>query len=183
MLIISILSAIIYSIMRSAKNRSFEAVDIAQMKQLFVGVTLYEEQNDGVSPIWITQVEPIVKSRDIFRSPVDPVIKAGPRGYPIVPFLSEDETVPYRVSYIYLRSIPPYNYDELRWSNLRSQSQIGMLASPWHGKHLDWYSPTFGPAADGPILRICMDGSLYRLNKRLYPTAGGAVTDLFFVRN
>jgi prepilin-type N-terminal cleavage/methylation domain-containing protein len=187
--IIAILAAILMSVLVSAKAKSYETVDVEQLRQVHVAVVLYEEQNDGIAPIQLDQLDGLVTDKRIFRSPVDPVVSPSPTrgGYPVRLFFGEDERASYRISYVYLRSYPPYDYDLRQWQTLRSQPEVGMLACPWHGKKLpsmftNGAYDDFGPPVDGPVLRICMDGSFFRLAKRREPTALGSVDDMFYNR-
>lgn len=181
--IIAVLAAIMFSVMGSAKAKSYETVDIAQMKQIYVAITLYEEQHDNLDPVLLGQLGDLVSDNALFKSPADPVDKPYPPlgGYSARPFVGEDERSPFRISYVYLRQWPPYDTDETAWQSLRVKPQIGMLASSWHGRHTDWLSPDWGPNGDGPVLRICMDGSFFRFPKRAITNAIN-VWDMFYSR-
>jgi hypothetical protein len=96
------------------------------------------------------------------------------------------------VSYPYLRTmLPDDSWTGDRYNlELRKDSKVGMLASPWIGEVVAWdrsvvggedLANSHGPRMKGPIYRIRMDGSFYALPKRrIEDCLGGCTEDLFY---
>jgi len=195
--IIALLSSMALSVYAGGLKRSKESVDISNMRQLYLGVSLYEEDN-ALSPPILPSVMNYVRDAELYKSPLDvhrkPIRGGMWTATPFVPCtgkLSE-----FKVSYGYIKTYPPYDVIDSTWHELRLRSEVGMLASPWFGKVIKYPPNAFacpnssesaldvaGPAFDGPILRINMDGSFFRLRENRYKYMMGSVHDLFFNRS
>lgn len=189
--IVAIIAALLLPALSSARHRAKDPVDISNMKQLYVAITLYEEEG-FTSPPTLLHLKPFVSSKELFKSPNDQVKQPNPRthDYPAKPFVPDmaPRSV-FRISYAYHRTYPPNDEDESRWADLRSRSDVGILASPWSGWPSDkfnyalpgTYEPD-GPPMEGPIMRINMDGSLFVLPHNREHGAVGSTNDFFFYR-
>lgn len=183
-LIIAVLAAVLLPVYGGVKGKARESVDISNMRQVYMAITMYESDFDSTTPQRLDQVGHYAKSQDLFRAPRDPVKQTKTGSYPARLFvIGAPERIHYRVSYAFLRSYPGYYYLEDQWDEARQQDKLGMIASQWHGAALAGpTSPEFaehGVPFDGPVLRITMGGSLYRLAKRKYPEVRGSINDLF----
>lgn len=103
--IISILAAILFPVFSQAKQAAKKSADLSNIKQLGLGLVQYTIDNDDIMPSayfhrafnpalggtnsgyihWSAMVQPYVKNREIFISPVDPV-----RGHAPTCFSSSD---------------------------------------------------------------------------------------------
>ena len=184
--IISILASLIFPVVAQAKTKSKETVDISNMRQIYVAHTMYEDDYDGGKPSSLFDLEPIVRSKEVFRSPLDKVSHGFSDGWPRRPFIPWDkERSEFRISYAYLGTYPPFDEGLDDWREKRQNPEIGLIATPWAGAA----GPTFpgfevamGPLMDGPILRINMDGSFYRLPQNHCKDVMGSLYDLFYYR-
>lgn len=195
--IIAILAALVFTLASAAIGKAKETVSVSNMRQLYSAVILYEDDHDGNAPRTLPRAFQYARSKEIFRCPGDTVQEPLFRDYPadvIVrgaprPPNGGGERSSYRVSYAYLRTNPPYLRDEsVWWAAMRERPQTGMIASPWFGKRYKSYRETGledgDMLIDGPVLRIDMDGSLFRLPKwrEAWPTLGADFVTLFFDR-
>lgn len=189
--IVGILAALVFGVVGRAKDSAFSTVDISNMRQIYAAIVLYEDSNNEMAPPTLLDLYPTwVSSQDVFRAPTDPVRKPNPKlgGYSAEMFFGSDRRSPFRISFGYLKVFPPYDKLQGEWLKKRTDPLIGMLASPWHGtprkSHFEGRGlfDDFGPPMDGPILRINMDGSFFRLPRNRYQDVVGSVQDFFFLR-
>jgi prepilin-type N-terminal cleavage/methylation domain-containing protein len=193
--IIAIVAALTFPIFASAKRSSKGTVEISNMKQVYMALTMYEEDSAGKSPLVLGEVRSYTTNDEVFASPLD-VFRKPMTGdqWTATPFVPCSGLLyPHKISFGYLRQFTPYDEDDALWTDMRQNAIVGIIASPWLG-HPDrtFTSPlqcgdsvlaVAGPTMNGPIQRIQMDGSLYRLPARKNKTAFGAgVDDLFFNR-
>jgi prepilin-type N-terminal cleavage/methylation domain-containing protein len=191
--IIAMLAALLFPALSLAKKKAIEPVDVSNMRQIYMAFAMYEDDH-GVAPLTtLLPVEPYARSREVFRSKRDLYRKAYPTGlWPARNFyVCAPERSPFQISYAFLGSFPGYDTHE-QWIEARANSQMGFLASPWSGDPVitpstlfkfpcgDSVLETMGPAMSGPILRIQMDGSAYRLSKTA--TVGIGTPNDFFIR-
>ncbi len=77
--IIAILAAILFPVFAQAKEAAYKAASISNLKQIGLGFHMYGTDYDDVhcpqsttfSERWPLLIQPYVKNRDIFRSPLD----------------------------------------------------------------------------------------------------------------
>lgn len=187
--IIAVLAAVIFPVFASARRRAFQVTDTSNMRQLYMAISMYEEAN-GDSPPTLLDTRTYVTSNELYRSPVDLVTRPDPvlHNYSAKPF-APDRSMrsAFRISYAYHKTYPPNDEDDLRWHDLRARSEVGILASPWSGSvghdhaRAGTYLPD-GPSMDGPILRINMDGSFFKLAQNRDIGFTGSLRDFFFNR-
>ena len=194
MTIIAVLAAIVFPVLASSKKKATEPVDISNMRQIYMAIVMYEDDHSTSAPASLVLAESYVDSPQLFASSGDiigtPYADNFWPAHALVP--CEGGTSPFKISYGYLRSFPPYGEDVEHWDLARNNSQIGILASPWSGSPMSSRNfsmrcatgvvDSLGPPMVGPILRINMDGSFYRLAKNRSIGAVGVTSDLFFNR-
>jgi prepilin-type N-terminal cleavage/methylation domain-containing protein len=191
--IIAVLAGFLFPVLTAARRRGHESSDIAQMKQIYLAFAMYEDENDARSPETLKILEPLVRDKRLFRAPLDKVKTPMPDGWPARPFVAcAMERSPFRISYGYLKTYPPYDESERMWQEKRNDPQVGLIASPWNGRIVREFRGDFacgeiintvsGPLFDGPILRINMDGSLFRWPSNRHKDMMGNIDDFFFYR-
>lgn len=184
--IISILAGLLFPIFGSAKRKGQETVDISNMRQLYTGVMLYEGDNNEGNPVILSLVLPYVKDTRVFRSPMDAERNMPSGGFPARMFRqlnSFPERIPFQLSYGYLGGVEPWCDDKNLWQRFRGYSNMGMIASLWSGAVVGRPAEydVLGPVLNGPILRIKMDGSLFRLPQNRDVGMIGSTKDFFFI--
>lgn len=192
--VIAVLAAILFPALASAKKKAKEPVDISNMRQLYMAICMYEDDYENTSPASLGLVASYVNAPQLFASPGDVLRTPYPDNlwpaHALMP--CEGGTSLFKISYAYLKSFPPNDENAERWNLLRNNSQIGILGSPWSGVPQssrnfsipcdDGVVDSLGPPMVGPILRVNMDGSFYRLAKNRSMDAVGVTADLFFDR-
>lgn len=196
--IVATLAALLFPVLAQSKRYAKGTVDVSNMRQLYAAVALYENDHDDQSPLLLPMVLGYAGSKGVYASPLDPrkpdsnlgdwtPAPCGPHGY--------SPRVDYRVSYPYLPTMMPDDaWTNRRYSReLRNDSKVGMLASPWVGEVTQWdhsvvagedLANSHGPRMRGPIYRIRMDGSFFRLKKRrMEDCLGACPEDLFYFEN
>ena len=185
--VIAILAALMFSVASQAKSKSLETVDISNMRQVYTALCLYEQDHNETNPVTLMYLKDYGGSEAIFRSPKDPIKDHIAGGFPARLFTRDRQRSPFRISYAFLGSIESWSTTPEVWQAARAQSTMGILACTWYGTVISTSLPhddylELGPLIDGPILRINMDGSFYRLAKRRYPRTWGSIDDLFLGR-
>ena len=107
--IIAVLAALLFPVLGAAKTRSLVSVDVAQMRQIYDSIVMYEADSDGMSPASLTSLQPYLHSTAVLASPVDPFRThiAGFNDFPANPPCPEAPNNPrssYRISYGYMYS-------------------------------------------------------------------------------
>jgi len=79
--IIAILAAILFPVFAQAKMAAKKTVDLSNVKQISLGVNMYNTDNDDTEPFcwgwwsewkpWHQQVDPYIKNKDLWKAPVD----------------------------------------------------------------------------------------------------------------
>lgn len=183
--IILALTGITATVYMSALQHARETPDIANMRQLYTGLMLYRE-DAGKDAIAVSECLQYVRSQAVFRSKVDRDKRPDGSSFPARLYvLNSPERVDFRISYAYVRSFPSFDRDEEQWRKIVEDSSVGILASAWHGKQLHQQllvDGETGYSIEGPILRVNMDGSFFRLGKRRNSMAAASTSDLFFNR-
>lgn len=195
--IIAVLAAIVFPVFVRARKRALEVPDISNMRQVYLALSIYEGDNGEDSPLTLVEVDPYVSSRDLFASNNDrwrtPMENGSWSATPLIPCIFWYS--PFKISFAYLRTFPPYNEDVSAWKPKRADAKVGILSSPYSGDVAslgarDAYlcgelgkepSTSLGPVMEGPILRINMDGSFFRLPRNRHLAIGNP-DDLFFSR-
>src|SRR5205814_2160489 len=104
------------------------------------------------------------------RYPLDPEL-------PLIP-----ETSPIRLSYAYLPDfIRNHQPGAPSWASARMDDTTGLIACGWHGK-VEPSSRPFVAQLSGLVLRIDMDGALFRLPNRGGDGEMGNASALFVKR-
>ena len=181
--VVAVLSAIVFPAVGAAKRHGREPDEIARLRQVFLGLAMYEDET-GEMPPALGLARPYVGDSRVFATayPVRPHPKQGP--YPAAAFVRDyPGTSPFPIDFGYLKTYPPNDENRTRWRLKREEPLCGLIASPWAGEPFSLGSADDaldGPLMRGPVLRIKMDGSLYRLAQNPYSSGLGDVNGLFY---
>ncbi|MHB8637102.1 MAG: prepilin-type N-terminal cleavage/methylation domain-containing protein [Fimbriimonadaceae bacterium] len=193
--IVAVLAAVLMPVMVKAKRSAYSTVEVSALRQLYVALSIYEEDDGGADPATLVPTQAYVTARDLYTSPVDVMRPPLPNGsWPAAPLadcsVSSLSGAPFKISYAYLRTEDPFTFDLNAWNRVRLLPDVGILASPWTG----WSANSVllnskcgppievfnGPVMDGPINRMQMDGSLFRWHHTEVGAFGASVPDLFY---
>ncbi|MBI1331398.1 MAG: prepilin-type N-terminal cleavage/methylation domain-containing protein [Armatimonadetes bacterium] len=193
--ILSILSALTLAVFANARRSALASKDIVSLHEIYAALALYESDANDVMPSTLNKALNYYASTDILMSDLDSRKEMPASGWTATPFVPcGHERLRYKISFAYLKTFSSSNNDgkNSEWSLLRSESQIGLLASPWDGVPVDGplsegrcgetVFQVSGIPLDGPIHRINMDGSYFKLRKRRSIYALGSLMDFFFNR-
>lgn len=196
--IIAVLSSFLFGAISGMFKRAHNTVDVSNMRQVYVAVTLYEQDNNDRSPDNLGLTLRYAKSPEVFNSKLDPRPQdKWNSGWTVIPVgIQTGERVPYRISYPYLRTfLTSYGdrSDRFDYAYQRARSSTGMIANPWIGNVLTFSGgrvegqsedSVWGPSMDGPVDRIRMDGAYFHLPRRQDTGCLGAcASDMFFYRS
>jgi len=70
--IIGILAALLFPVIAKSKERAYLTEDISQMRQIYVAVSLYQQDESGLLPPSLLYTKPYAKSSKVYTSPIDP---------------------------------------------------------------------------------------------------------------
>jgi hypothetical protein len=92
------------------------------------------------------------------------------------------EKSPVRISFSYLMDYMRNDRTSAaNWAAIQTDPRIGMLTDGWHGTVSETNEP-FTARLHGPVLRINMNGSFFRVPERNADGAMGNADSLFFKR-
>ena len=193
--IIAVLAAILFPAIASAKRHGREPDEASRMRQVYLGLAMYEDESGEMPPV-LGLARPYVGEDRVFATSYPVRNRAAHGPYPPAAFTYfTDGESPFPIDFGYLKTYPPYDENRAAWRYRREEPLCGLIASPWAGEvygsvtdhagrwNMDVVS---GPAMRGPVLRIKMDGSLYRLARNPHSSGLGDVDGLFYhplVRN
>ena len=141
--IIAVLAAILFPVFKYAKRNSYETVEEAQLRQLYVAVNLYEADYDQHSPYSLALLVPSYCNPRMLECPHDlrnglhfpswpanPGITIKPFGNPPIgdPDYLRLERAPFINSYYYLRTFVGRFPPGLRYSDYRNNPNVGLIA-------------------------------------------------------
>jgi len=185
--ILVILMAIVLAVASGAKRASNVTVDISQMRQVFLALNLYEEES-GEFPRSLLDTKKFVTSPQLYRSPVDLFGLLLANSFPADLYVFDSGIrSPFRISYAYLRAFEGRQqwHPRLSWEQFRQDPRVGVLANrmycpksarqvrdPIRSEHDYIRLP-------GMVLRIRMDGSLWRARPNDGTVLGGSINGLF----
>ena len=192
--VIALVSVLMFPAYIHAKKTAKSTVDISNMRQIYLAVTMYEQDHDNFAPEKLPLAAPYTRSKECFASPLDvyrtPLADGNWPSAPLTGSIGPWESS-YKVSYAYSRTVRGFDSQEL-YQARRDKPIFGMLASPWMADPISWmwadqiqvetgfpWSSIYGPTMEGPILRIKMDGSFFRCPKRQSGLPTASVPDLF----
>jgi prepilin-type N-terminal cleavage/methylation domain-containing protein len=195
--IIAVLAAILFSALGEVKKQGKGTVEVSNMHQVFIALTLYEGDHNEWDPRYLTELGGYLKNSEVFSSPLDVYRKPELDGTWVEELFTpcDGGTSPIKVSYAYIRTF--FDADTTKpeelLASVRGDSNVGIIASPWLGvpkqfppSKAAWCGQSaadlLGPIMVGTNQRIDMDGSLYTFpgGKGCY---GGCYTSLFLSRN
>lgn len=174
--------AIVVPVYRRAQSKSFQDVDVKQMRQVYVAWSLYQSDNNGWPAPSLLAVRGRLGDDSLLFSQEDP-FRDPDGGYPVEPMLpSYPPRSPIRISYAYLPNFVEAGQTKLAsWAQTLTDPKAGLLACGWHGDVRPTGKP-FEALIDGPVLRVNTDGSAFTLPHRRHPDRMGDAGDLFFNR-
>ena len=182
--IIAVLAALLFPAIGAAKRRAREPDETARLRQIYLGLVMYEEDSGEMPPV-LSFARPYVGDDRTFATAYPGLMRHPSHGpYPAEMFSHFYEDVsPFPVDFGYLKTYPPNDENKARWRLKRADPLCGLIASPWAGtpyvlSPADQYQP--GPLMQGPVLRIKMDGSLYRLADNPDSAGFGGLVGLFY---
>lgn len=193
--IVAVLAAFLFGAVSGMFRNARSTEDLSNMRQIYVAVNLYEQDNGDKPPLDLSYVVPYLKTVAVFESKIDPRPKDPKiKGWTATPLgIQSGKRVDYRISYPYLRTFmtsEDERGDHFDYGFQRKKPDIGMLANPWVGTVTRFLGgevngqsqdSAYGPLMDGPVDRIRMDGSYFRLPRRRDSEClGGCIDDLFF---
>jgi len=184
--IILVVAAILFTTAGGAKKRSNEAVDISNMRQVYMALSMYAEDK-GQHPASLLYLSDYIPSKSLFSSPEDK--RAGEAGsYPADLYVFDSKRrSPFKISYAYLRAFENSEvwHPRLSWQAFLEDPSVGILANGWYRPRSS-FNLDLGNEAEhghlcnpGPMLRIRMDGSLWRAYPRDGTVVGGSINGLF----
>jgi hypothetical protein len=164
--VLLLFAAILVPIYRRWEQKQHGGLDVVQLKRVYAGVTLYQEDHSDSMPSHLAELTGYVDPQELV-SPVDPFAGTSSQ-YPIEPTLPDfGGMAESRISYAYLG-----NYLRANQATVKSWKEatmpIGMLANVWHGAGRR--TGRFSAEVQGPVQRIRMDGSLYVLPRKASPS-------------
>lgn len=180
--VVAVLAAILFPTIGAAKRHAREPDEIARLRQVYLGLVMYEDEGGEMPPV-LGLVRPYVGDDRPFATSY-PARRHPPHGpYPAEAFTHFYEgTSRFPIDFGYLKTYPPNDENRARWRLKREDPLCGLIASPWAGEPFT-LSPSNdpdNPLMRGPVLRIKMDGSLYRLAQNPYSSGLGDVNGLFY---
>lgn len=150
--------------------------DASRMRQLYVALTMYEEENGGQPAPDLTFAYPYVPDTGAYLSDRDPFAKAaGP--FPIDGSLPAGKPVSkFRISFGYLWAHRKPKDPAWDWAKLSRKDRLGFIADEWVGSVTP--GSGFQARVSGPVLRVNRDGSLFTTPSR-EETGLGDVGEVF----
>ncbi len=156
-----------------------QAQDAKNMRSIYIALSLYEQANDGLPAPDLYTVHRDLGDPSTYLAVNDPFAKAD--SFPMDPALPNSaKRSPVRISFTYLPQWAKAGKFEVKdWTAELQDVQVGIMASYWFGD-IDTSHPD-GRGCTGPVVRINMDGSVFRLPQRKNPQTL-TVEDLFLRR-
>jgi len=173
-------SSILFLMNRSVRAGRAQDTDVVRMRNVYVAISMYETVNDGLPPPDLAVLRRDMADDSQFVAVNDP-FKVG-TSFPIDPaFPNSTVRSPVRISFSYSPIwAESKKFDLGPWEQAQRNLRLGILASYWYGAIDSEHSD--GRDTTGPVLRINMDGSVYRLNQRSDPHRL-TPQDLFLLRS
>jgi type II secretory pathway pseudopilin PulG len=105
--IIAALAGLLFPVFAAVKKRAHFAVDVEQMRQVWLASTLYTESYNGEYAASLVETEPYATSRQVYVSPVDPYRNGipGVADFPANMYDGTGGRSLFRISYAYLISV------------------------------------------------------------------------------
>jgi hypothetical protein len=163
-------------------RKQADAADADRMRQVYVALSLYEAGFDGVPAPSLAGIGGYLLNPGNLVSDRDPYAKANASAFPDdAGRLQGPRRSPQRISYSYLWSFPESVKRAGRHGfSVQKDPLMGILANEWAGEAKA--TGDFNAEVSGPVLRIALDGSLYKTSDRGGPKPLGNYEDLFFRR-
>lgn len=175
-MILAILAAILFPVFARSQRSAWETQDRSNLHQVYIAVTLYEQDNNDKSPANLLLLMPHYAPPEVFYSHLDPRGKGIGNQWPVNLYqsigtgdgISATLMSPYPISFAYLRSYSERFHPGDTWEGYRSDPNLGMLVDgnlEFHGDpELAPPSRTNPPNSAAPnfikFLVCRMDGSI-----------------------
>lgn len=191
--VITILSAILFPVLAQAKRSSVVTADISKLRQTFVAVTLYEGDNDHLTPQTLLPLVPTYAPPAVLHSDLDTRNGTKMATWPVNVWATVDlfdhelahQRSPYMLSFVYIGGFAHRFLPGQTLASLRADTAIGLLVHPAAGacvgpcKFNDQPDAEPGDAAWNPssFFVVRNDGSLA---KRTPPSCyGGSISFVY----
>jgi hypothetical protein len=161
-------AAIVVGIGLVGRRRADDKNDVGRMRELYVGLSLYEEGNSSADPPSLLPLVPYLSGPDVFLASADPYAATSAKRFPDDAGLPDGpRDSPFRISFDYAGD----------FAQRSSTSRRVVLADEWTGS----VSATgdFHAEVGGPVLQVDSDGAIFRKADRGGPKPLGNITDLF----
>jgi hypothetical protein len=166
-------AAILFTLSRYVVEDSTESADAFRMRTIYTALFLYESSDNGLPPPNLDLIRRDLGDDQLLHSANDPIAtqpasqgKSLPESFPIDPAFPDTKAKsPVRISFTYLPIWAKAGKAKVKdWHSEVLDVRKGILACYWYGR-IDKSNPD-GRLCDGPVLRVNMDGSVYRLAHR-----------------
>lgn len=182
-LVLAAFSGVFIVLVRRTEDRNLLLAEAGRMRQVYIGLSVYEGQYDSQPAPNLVAVFPYNPNRADYLSYLDPFRDgAQPQSlFPIDPGLDNSGTSPVRISFSYLLNFVRTGKLSVKpWEQTRQNPAVGEIANEWLG-FVEPGSPFHANVA-GRVLRIDTDGAVYKLKDRGGPKPLGDAQDLFIRR-
>ena len=178
--ILALLAALLFPVFARAKRSSLIATDMAQMRQTYLAIKLYQE-DEGELPPLLTSLVPRYIPKAILRGAGDPRLPRNDGTYiaftPCNKWREEIADCPrssYMVSYAYLSTFRrTIEKQGIVFAELEARPNMGLLTAMHHADHTSSTAlfsvsdPSLGKRHNtGLYLRTYMDGSTKAISKK-----------------
>ncbi|RYG37991.1 hypothetical protein EON81_05115 [bacterium] len=158
-----VFGAILIPVTLMVQSRSQSDGQTARMRQIYVGLSLYQADESNRMPPTLYDVRRYLESDRLYTNPKDPWASF-PGPYPIDGALpTSEERSPLRISDAYI-------LDFMRAGLVKSfdpsDPRTVLIADPWHGEISIEGRKSFDAKVSGPVFRIVVDGSVRRAERR-----------------
>ncbi len=183
LMVLILFVAITLPIYNRVRSGTLEGLDTDKLRKIYVALSLYESGNDGMPSQNLLGIRSYLGDDGLLKSETDPWFEEKSKSFPIDPEIpSTARRSPIRVSFSYLPDFVTEGKVKVQnWKAALMDPRIGILTCGWHGTVTPTGEP-FVARLFGPVLRINMNGSLYRLKDRGGDGAMGNPEALFYKR-
>lgn len=150
-----------------AQSKSLSSIDEGRMRSVYVALSVYESENQEAPAPSLVAVRSQLADDTLLLSQEDPFSNYRSKSFPVDPELPGlPEKSPVRISFSYLNNFIRTRIEpNTSWQAERLNSLTGVLSSGWSGQ-VDLTVEPFTARLYGPVLRINMDGALFRAPNR-----------------
>jgi len=181
LVIVVICAAIIAPLWMRMQGQNLFLTESGRMRRLYVAMAMYGEVSNSQPPPNLTAIFGLGVGRENYLSERDPFADLKADSFPADPGLENGERSPVRISFSYLWDFRRAGKIKTKpWAELQFDTTTGILADEWLGSVQP--GKPFEAQVSGQVIRINMDGSVFRLKDRGGPKPLGDPQDLFIKR-